>query len=148
MSSPLFEKVALVGIGLVGSSLARIIRREGLADHVAISTRSAATLQRAEEIGLGGSYHADAAECAQNADLVVMSVPVGASGPVARRIAPALKPGAILTDAGSTKGSVVRDVAPTCPMAFISYRGTRSPEPSNPAPTPGLPPFSKAGGAF
>lgn len=115
MSSPLFEKVALVGIGLVGSSLARIIRREGLADHVAISTRSAATLQRAEEIGLGGSYHADAAECAQNADLVVMSVPVGASGPVARRIAPALKPGAILTDAGSTKGSVVRDVAPHVP---------------------------------
>ena len=57
MPEPLFDKIALVGIGLIGSSLARVIRREKLAGHVAISTRSAATLKRAEELGLGDSYH-------------------------------------------------------------------------------------------
>lgn len=98
MTSPMFEKIALVGIGLIGSSLARVIRREGLASHVAISTRSAATLARAEELGLGSSYTTDAKEAVRDADLVIVSVPVGSSGAVAEEIAPALKKGAILTD--------------------------------------------------
>ena len=63
MPEPLFQKIALVGIGLIGSSLAHVVRREKLAGHVAISTRSAATLKRAEELGLGDSYWADAARC-------------------------------------------------------------------------------------
>lgn len=112
---PMFDKIALLGIGLIGSSLAHVIRREKLADHVAISTRSIETLKRAEELGLGDSYHTDAAEAAKDADLVIMSVPVGASGAVAAQIGSSLKPGAILTDAGSTKGSVVRDVMPHVP---------------------------------
>lgn len=112
MHEPHFEKVALVGIGLIGSSLAHVIRRENLAKHIAISTRSAETLRRAEALGLGDSYHIDAADCVKDADLVIMSVPVGASGAVAQDIGPSLKQGAILTDAGSTKGSVVRDVTP------------------------------------
>lgn len=112
---PMFDKIALLGVGLIGSSLAHVIRREKLAGHVSISTRSLETLKRAEELGLGDSYHADAVEAAKNADLVIMSVPVGASGAVAAQIGSALKPGAILTDAGSTKGSVVRDVAPHVP---------------------------------
>ena len=115
MPQPLFSRIALVGIGLIGSSLARIVRREGLADHIAISSRSAATLQRAEELGLGDSYAVDAAEAVRDADLVVVSVPVGASGAVAQAIAGALKPGAILTDVGSTKGSVVAQMAPHVP---------------------------------
>ncbi|MBN9222128.1 MAG: prephenate/arogenate dehydrogenase family protein [Mesorhizobium sp.] len=115
MTSPMFEKIALVGIGLIGSSLARVIRREGLARHVAISTRSEATLKRAEALGLGDSYTTDAKEAVRDADLVIVSVPVGSSGAVAEEIAPALKKGAILTDVGSTKASVIAQMQPHVP---------------------------------
>jgi cyclohexadieny/prephenate dehydrogenase len=115
MSAPLFEKIALVGIGLIGSSLARVIRREGLASHIAIATRSPETLKRAEELGLGDSYFTNAAEAVKDADLVIVSVPVGSSGTVAEEIAPALKAGAILTDVGSTKGSVIAQMKPHVP---------------------------------
>ncbi|SDA96901.1 prephenate dehydrogenase [Mesorhizobium qingshengii] len=111
----MFEKIALVGIGLIGSSLARVIRREGLAGHVAISTRSAATLARAQELGLGDSYTTDAKVAVRDADLIIVSVPVGSSGAVAEEIAPALKPGAILTDVGSTKASVIAQMQPHVP---------------------------------
>jgi len=115
MPEPLFEKIALIGIGLIGSSLARVIARENLAGHVAVSTRSAATLARAEELGLGDSYTSDAAEAVRDADLVIVSVPVGASGAVAEEIAPVLKKGAILTDVGSTKASVIAQMEPHVP---------------------------------
>ncbi|PSJ59428.1 prephenate/arogenate dehydrogenase family protein [Mesorhizobium soli] len=111
----MFEKIALVGIGLIGSSLARVIRREGLTSHIAIATRSPETLKRAEELGLGDSYSTGAAEAVKDADLVIVSVPVGSSGAVAEEIAPALKPGAILTDVGSTKGSVIAQMKPHLP---------------------------------
>ncbi|WP_287175421.1 prephenate/arogenate dehydrogenase family protein [Mesorhizobium sp.] len=115
MTSPMFEKIALVGIGLIGSSLARVIHREGLAGHVAISTRSETTLARAKQLGLGSSYTTDAKEAVGDADLVIVSVPVGSSGEVAEEIAPALKPGAILTDVGSTKASVIAQMQPHVP---------------------------------
>ncbi|MDH4987906.1 prephenate/arogenate dehydrogenase family protein [Aminobacter anthyllidis] len=115
MSDPLFEKIALIGIGLIGSSLARVIRREGLARHIAISTRSAPTLARAEELGLGDSYSTDAKVAVKDADLIIVSVPVGSSGVVAAEIASALKPGAILTDVGSTKASVIAQMLPFIP---------------------------------
>ncbi|MFN4011240.1 MAG: prephenate/arogenate dehydrogenase family protein [Pannonibacter sp.] len=115
MSSVLFDRIALVGIGLIGSSLARIIRQEGLAREIVISTRSPETLARAEELQLGDRYCTDAGEAVVNADLVIVSVPVGASEAVARTIAPHLKPGAILTDVGSTKASVVSQMAPHIP---------------------------------
>ncbi|WP_170313210.1 prephenate/arogenate dehydrogenase family protein [Borborobacter arsenicus] len=115
MSEPLFEKIALVGIGLIGSSLARVIAREKLARHVSISTRSPQTLARAQELGLGHSYSTSAAEAVKDADLVIVSVPVGSSGAVAEEIAPALKSGAIVTDVGSTKGSVIAQMSPHMP---------------------------------
>ena len=115
MSKPLFDRIALVGIGLIGSSLARVIAREKLAGHVAIATRSAATLKRAEELKLGDSYHTDLAEGVRDADLVIVSVPVGSSEAVAKTIAPALKPGAIVTDVGSTKASVIAQMQPHIP---------------------------------
>ncbi len=115
MTTPLFDKVALIGIGLIGSSLARVIRREKLAGHIAIATRSPDTLARAEELKLGDSYSTDLAEAVRDADLVVVSVPVGSSGAVAEAIAPALKPGAIVTDVGSTKASVIAQMAPHIP---------------------------------
>ena len=115
MKQPMFDKIALVGIGLIGSSMARVIKRESLAGHVAISTRSQATLRRAEELKLGDSYSADAALTVADADLVIVSVPVGSSGAVAAEIAPALKPGAIVTDVGSTKRSVIAQMSPHMP---------------------------------
>lgn len=115
MSDIHFERIALIGIGLIGSSLARIIRREGLAGEIIISTRRKETLARAEELGLGDRYIDDAAQAVKDADLVIISVPVGASGAVAEAIAPALKPGAIVTDVGSTKASVIAQMQPHMP---------------------------------
>ncbi|WP_192251515.1 prephenate/arogenate dehydrogenase family protein [Mesorhizobium silamurunense] len=115
MTSPMFERIALVGIGLIGSSLARVIHRERLARHIAIATRSQSTLKRAEELNLGDSYTTDAGEAVRDADLVIVSVPVGSSGEVAAEIAPALKKGAILTDVGSTKASVIAQMQPHVP---------------------------------
>jgi cyclohexadieny/prephenate dehydrogenase len=115
MSEVLFDKIALIGIGLIGSSLARVIRRENLAGHVTIATRSPATLARAEELGLGDSYTTDMAEAVRGADLIVVSVPVGSSEEVAKAIAPALKKGAIVTDVGSTKASVIAQMQPHIP---------------------------------
>ncbi len=117
MADPLFETVALIGIGLIGSSLARIIRRENLAKTIVVSTRRPETLARARELELGDDYVGDAAEAVANADLVIASVPVGASESVARKIADRLKPGAIVTDVGSTKASVIQQMAPHLPSA-------------------------------
>ncbi len=115
MSAPVYERITLVGIGLIGSSLARVIRRENLASHVTVSTRSPATLARAEALGLGDSYVADPQAAVADADLVIVSVPVGASGDVAKAIAPGLKPGATVTDVGSTKASVIAQMQPHLP---------------------------------
>ena len=115
MAEPMFDHIALIGIGLIGSSLARVIRREVLARRITIATRSAETLARAEELGLGDDYASDLAEAVRGADLVIVSVPVGASGAVAEAIRGALKPGAILTDVGSTKGSVIAQMVPHVP---------------------------------
>jgi cyclohexadieny/prephenate dehydrogenase len=115
MTKPMFDTIALIGIGLIGSSLARVIAAKGLARHVAIATRSAATLDAARALDLGDSYHTSNAEVVRDADLVIVSVPVGASGAVAMEIGSHLKPGAIVTDVGSTKASVVSQMAPHIP---------------------------------
>jgi cyclohexadieny/prephenate dehydrogenase len=115
MPEKMFDRIALIGIGLIGSSLARVIRREGLAGEIVVSTRSAGTLARAQELALGDRYTTDAAEAVKDTDLVIVSVPVGSSGAVAERIAPALKPGAIVTDVGSTKASVIAQMQPHMP---------------------------------
>ena len=115
MTDALFSRIALIGIGLIGSSIARDVKALGLAKELVISTRSAETLRRAEELQLGTSYTASAAEAVKGADLVIVSVPVGASEEVARQIAATLKPGAIVTDVGSTKASVIAQMAPHMP---------------------------------
>lgn len=111
-----FETIALIGIGLIGSSIAREIKDKGLAGTVVVSPRSDATLKRAEQLNLGDRYTTSAADAVKDADLVIVSVPVGASGAVAAEIAPNLKPGAIVTDVGSTKGSVIAQMAPHMPQ--------------------------------
>ncbi|ACP26456.1 prephenate dehydrogenase [Sinorhizobium fredii NGR234] len=115
MMAQQFETIALIGIGLIGSSIARDILDRQLAGTIVVSTRSEATLKRAGELGLGHRYTLSAAEAVKDADLVVVSVPVGASESVAAEIAAHLKPGAIVTDVGSTKGSVIAQMAPHLP---------------------------------
>ena len=109
------QRVALVGIGLIGSSIAHAIRRHGLAAHIAISTRSATTLARAKELNLGDSYHATAKGAVKNSDIIVISVPLSACEAVATEIASALKPGSIVTDVSSCKTSVIADIGPHIP---------------------------------
>ena len=109
------QRVALVGIGLIGSSIAHAVREHGLAEHIAITTRSDTTLVRAKELNLGDSYHADAKDAVENADIVVISVPLSACRAVAIEIADGLKPGAIVTDVSSCKASVIADMGPHIP---------------------------------
>lgn len=113
MSKPFLEKIALVGIGLIGSSLARVICREGLAGHIAIATRSAEALRRAEELKLGDGYTSNAREAVRGADLIIVSVPVGVSGTVAEEIAPALEPAPVvdlLDEVGKVFGYVLESL--------------------------------------
>ncbi|MCP8897349.1 prephenate/arogenate dehydrogenase family protein [Shinella daejeonensis] len=115
MTDVYFDRIALIGIGLIGSSIARAVKAKGLAGTVAISSRSRETLARARKLDLGTEYIHEAGKAVEGADLVIISVPVGASGKVAEEIAPYLKPGAIVTDVGSTKGSVVAQMLPHMP---------------------------------
>jgi len=115
MPEPMFQKVALVGLGLIGSSLCHVIRREGLSGHISGHARSQATRDKALEIGLVDSVHETAAEAVADADLVIVCVPVGVCGDVAAEIGPALKPGAIVTDVGSVKGHVIAAMTPHMP---------------------------------
>ncbi len=112
---PLFERIAVIGVGLIGSSLARVVRRDGLARHVAACARTEATLAKAAELDLADSFTADPAAAVENADLVVLAAPHGAYRAIAEAIAPRLKPGAIVTDVGSVKGAAIRDIAPHVP---------------------------------
>jgi cyclohexadieny/prephenate dehydrogenase len=136
-----FDRIALIGIGLIGSSLAYDIRRLGLSGEIVISTRSAETLKRAEELSLGDRYTTLSAEAVKDADLVIVSVPVGASESVAKEIAGSLKPGAIVTDVGSTKASVIAQMQPHMPphVHFIPGHPLAGTEKSGPdAGFPGL----------
>jgi cyclohexadieny/prephenate dehydrogenase len=114
-TAPLFTKVALIGVGLIGSSLAHAMRRGGLAAHIAGHARSPETRARAAELGFCDSMHADPADAARDADLVMLCTPVGALQSSAQAITSALKPGAIVTDVGSVKTAVIRDVGPHIP---------------------------------
>ncbi|MFZ3191702.1 MAG: bifunctional prephenate dehydrogenase/3-phosphoshikimate 1-carboxyvinyltransferase [Moraxellaceae bacterium] len=102
-----FERVAFIGLGLIGSSLARVIRAQGLARQIVASTRSQSTLTEALHLGVIDLGFADPADAARDADLIVLAMPVQATEAVLRAIAPVLRADAIITDVGSTKGNVV-----------------------------------------
>jgi len=130
-----FRKLALIGIGLIGSSIALAARREGLVEVISIATRKQETLDEARELDLGDIYTLDAAEAVRGADLVIICTPVGAYESVMRTIAPALEPGAILSDVGSVKGHVVKTLAPLVPagVSFIPGHPLAGTEHSGPA---------------
>jgi len=112
---PLFERVAIIGFGLIGSSIARASRRLHLARALVAVDRDPAVLDRVRALDLADEVATDAAEGVRGADLVILCVPVGACGSVAESMRQALAPGAIVSDVGSVKGSVVAQVAPHLP---------------------------------
>jgi cyclohexadieny/prephenate dehydrogenase len=115
MSAPRFERAAIIGIGLIGSSLARVLRRGKLAGEIVACARRQETLDTVRRLAIADRVTADPAEAVRDADLVVLATPVSTYAEIGRRIGPALKPGAIVTDVGSVKQAVIRDLAPSLP---------------------------------
>ncbi len=116
MAEPLFRRLALIGIGHIGSSVARIAREGGeIAAEVVASARTQKTLDRVMELGIADRVERDPGRAVAGADCVMLCAPVGTYADLAAAIAPHLAPGAILTDVGSTKQSVIRDVGPLVP---------------------------------
>ena len=111
----MFQRIALIGIGLINSSIARLVRRDGLAEHIVGCARTAETLEKAKALGLVDSGTLDVAAAVTDADLVILGAPVGANTALAEAMAPKLKPGAIVTDVGSVKAAVIRDISPHLP---------------------------------
>ena len=111
----LFDRVALIGAGLIGSSLGRAIRQEQLAKSVTAYSRRSDTRKRLSHLGIVDSVAESIEEAVDGADLIIISVPVGASEDVAVRIGPHIKPDAVVTDTGSVKESVIRAITPHIP---------------------------------
>jgi cyclohexadieny/prephenate dehydrogenase len=113
--TPLFERLVVVGVGLIGSSIARAVRHLALARTVVAVDRDEAVLARVRDLGFADEATADLAAGAAGADLVVLCVPVGAYEGVAKVLSGVLEPGAIISDVGSVKGSVIAQVQPHLP---------------------------------
>lgn len=110
----MFEKVTIIGMGLIGSSVARIILKKRLAKVLVAADASLDVCKRVHDLGLAHKVTDNLTEAVEGADLVMIAVPVGAMRIVAERIAPALKQGAIVTDTGSVKMAVIEAVKPFC----------------------------------
>ena len=114
MADLLFERIAILGAGLIGGSLARRAQG-GFAGAVTVFDADPAVRARVREIGFADTVAETVADAVRDAAIVVLATPVGAFGEAARLMAPHLAPGAVVTDVGSTKRSVIRDVAPLLP---------------------------------
>ena len=132
----IYDRVALIGLGLIAGSMALAMKRSGLAGQVVGYARTLETRAVARDIGLCDVIYDTAADAVAGADLVVLCVPVGVMGAVAAEIGPHLKPGATVSDVGSVKGAVIAAVAPNLPdtvhfipahpLAGTEYSGPRS----------------------
>jgi cyclohexadieny/prephenate dehydrogenase len=135
-SSPTISRLAVIGAGLIGGSVARAAKAAGAAQTVVVTDASPDACRRVREIGtsFADAVTETSAEAVNDADLVVVAVPVGACGPVAQEIAASLKPGAIVSDVGSVKASVARDMAPFVPQGvhFIPAHPVAGTENSGP----------------
>ena len=110
-----FQRIAIIGFGLIGSSLGRAIRQHGLAAALVAADRDDAARAEIAALGLADEVTGDLVAAVGNADLVILATPVATYAEIGRIIAPALKPGAIVTDVGSVKQAVLRDLAPILP---------------------------------
>jgi cyclohexadieny/prephenate dehydrogenase len=115
VTAPIFNRLALIGVGLIGSSIARAARSTGSVRSIVATARSPQTRQRVAELGLADQVVETAAEAVKGADLIIACVPVGACGAVAAEIGPHLAPGATVSDVGSVKAAIVRDMGPHLP---------------------------------
>ena len=115
LAKPLFGRVVLIGLGLIGSSIARAIRHKKLAQELVACDASQEVLERARELALADHFTSDIAAAVRGADLVVLCAPVGANAAIGAAMAAHLKAGAIITDVGSVKGAVVAALAPILP---------------------------------
>jgi cyclohexadieny/prephenate dehydrogenase len=130
----MFDRLALIGVGLIGGSIARAARGLGLVRTITATSRSEPTRQRIRDLGLADEVFDSAAAAVKDADLVIVCVPIGACGAVASKIGPHLKNGAIVSDVGSVKADVVRDMAPHIPpgVHFIPGHPVAGTEDSGP----------------
>jgi cyclohexadieny/prephenate dehydrogenase len=116
MTDVVFEKLTLIGAGLIGGSIARAARAfGGMAATITVSSRSQKTLDRVAELGFANVCEIDPRKAVDGADAVILCAPVGTYAAIAEAISPHLKPGAIISDVGSTKQSVIRDIGPYVP---------------------------------
>lgn len=134
LSQPIFDRLALIGVGLIGSSIARAARASGAVRSITATARSATTRRRVLEIGIADQVVETNAGAVADADLVIVCIPVGQCGAVAAEIAPYLKQGATVSDVGSVKASVLRDMAPHLPdgVHFVPAHPVAGTEESGP----------------
>lgn len=148
MAEPLFDKIAFIGIGLIGSSLARAVRRDGLARRTVACARRRSTLDKVVELGIVDEVTADCAEAVRDADLVMISTPLSAYAALAEAMAPALAAGAIVSDVGSVKQAVIRDLGPYMPDGVHLVPGHPVAGTSIPGRKPASPNSFRTAGAF
>jgi cyclohexadieny/prephenate dehydrogenase len=132
--APMFKRLALIGVGLIGSSISHAARRAGLVGEIVGASPTPATRERAEELGLVAKMYADPADAVRGADLVILCSPVGTYEAIAKAIGPHLENGAIVSDVGSVKAAAVRDIAPHMPegVHFIAGHPVAGTEQSGP----------------
>jgi len=123
MTTPIYDKIAVLGCGLIGSSIVRAARAHGMAGQVAVFDLSAQVRERVAELGIADVVTADPVEAVKDADLVVLAPPPGAIASAAEACAPGLKPGATLTDVGSVKGPVGQALAAAAPPGVFVVPG-------------------------
>lgn len=111
----LFDKVTIIGMGLIGSSLARVARQNKIAGHIVAADISEDVCERVKALGIADTVTSDMAQSVVGADLVMICIPVGSYDALGRAISPMLKPGAILSDVGSVKSAVVESLSPHIP---------------------------------
>src|ERR1700745_792256 len=134
MSGRLFDRVALIGIGLIGSSLARVLRRDSPETEIVACARRAETLAAVRRLKIADAMTDDPAAAVAGADLVVVATPLSAYAEVGGRFAPALRQGAIVTDVGSVQEAVIRELGPLIPKGvhFVPGPPVAGPEHSGP----------------
>ncbi len=135
-NSPIIPHLSIIGMGLIGSSIARAAKLKGLAGSISVSDASPTVLARLQELNIADHVHEHASNAVKDADLVILCVPVGVMPSVAQSIAGSLKSGAILSDVGSVKTAISREIAPLLnsdvhfipahPVAGTEYSGPDS----------------------